>query len=354
MKELKREFLQLSHIYNPARHSINGWYMSEKLDGMRCFWDGGVSRNLPANEVPWANTAKDARYRNQQYATGLWTRYGNVIHAPDWWLDQLPPILLDGELWIGRKQFQQIVSIVKDLIPGPGWEHIKYAILDSPPMNAIFADSEINVPNYRKTFDGCIEWVERKSIVQSPPLFSFEETYNYLRKNIDSPNCFVHEQEQLPFNTKLTNNVIETKLEQVIEQGGEGLIFRRPVSTWEPNRSHNCLKFKPYNDDEGIVTGYIWGKETDKGSKLLGLMGALIINFNGKRLELSGFTDLERGMITTNQLQLSEPILHSGEEVSSDWYNPTFPIGSKITFRYRELSNDGVPKEARYWRKSNQ
>ena len=27
-----------------------------------------------------------------------------------------------------------------------------------------------------------------------------------------------------------------------------------------------------------------------------------------------------------------------------------FKIGQTVTFKFRELSNDGIPKEARYWR----
>ena len=38
------------------------------------------------------------------------------------------------------------------------------------------------------------------------------------------------------------------------------------------------------------------------------------------------------------------------QTVVPDWItNHTFPRG-QVTFRYRELSDDGVPKEARYWR----
>ena len=50
---MRREFLQQAKTYknqNPA-----GWYVSEKLDGTRCFWDGGVTRGVPTESVPWAN-----------------------------------------------------------------------------------------------------------------------------------------------------------------------------------------------------------------------------------------------------------------------------------------------------------
>ena len=41
------------------------------------------------------------------------------------------------------------------------------------------------------------------------------------------------------------------------------------------------------------------------------------------------------------------------EQQVPDWIeNPMFPRGSKVTFRFRELTDDGIPKEARYWRKT--
>ncbi len=60
--ENRREFLQLAHVFDPSKHTIAGWFMSEKLDGMRCFWDGGITRGMFARDVPFANVAKDDRY----------------------------------------------------------------------------------------------------------------------------------------------------------------------------------------------------------------------------------------------------------------------------------------------------
>ncbi len=59
--------------------------MSEKLDGVRCYWDGST----------------------------MYTRNGNEIYAPEDWIKNLPLFPLDGELWSGRDNFQSIVSIVR-------------------------------------------------------------------------------------------------------------------------------------------------------------------------------------------------------------------------------------------------
>ena len=53
---MKREYVQLAHVFDSKKHSPAGWYASEKLDGQRAWWDGGVSRGMPAAQVPYANT----------------------------------------------------------------------------------------------------------------------------------------------------------------------------------------------------------------------------------------------------------------------------------------------------------
>ena len=136
----KREFLMLAHTYDEEKHgdSVIGWYMSEKLDGIRAFWDGGISRGIITFEVPWANTLKDSRLKRIPVATGLWTRRGKVIHAPKWFLDQLPPFPLDGELLDGYSR-QSTQSIISKHSPSDNeWAKILYFIFESPPLSKVF------------------------------------------------------------------------------------------------------------------------------------------------------------------------------------------------------------------------
>ena len=134
----KRQLLMLAHTLKP-KHGIAGYMVSEKWDGIRVFSEP-VTRGMLKSEVPWANTDKDSRYLIAPRSTGLWTRYGNVIQAPDWFLDQLPNMLLDGEFITGRNDRQNLMSIVKALEPGCGWEEVQYLVFDSPPPEIIFAD----------------------------------------------------------------------------------------------------------------------------------------------------------------------------------------------------------------------
>ena len=84
--------------------NITGWVMSEKLDGIRAYWDGKK----------------------------LLTRSGNIIHAPSWFTKDYPPFEIDGELWTKRKDFENIVSIVQDKTPSKEWREIKHYIFEVP------------------------------------------------------------------------------------------------------------------------------------------------------------------------------------------------------------------------------
>lgn len=351
----KRSFLQLAMKYDPAKYNINGWFMSTKLDGQRAYWDGGISRGMLAAQVPWANILKNERYVVPPMATGLWSRYGNIIHAPSWWLNQLPPYGLDGELYMGIGQFQPLMSACKCLEPDDRWREIKYMVFDMPSYGIVFQDGLINETNFKKRFEGIVNWI--KTLTKSTPIkqfYDFERTYKWLEENLpQTDNLELLRQVQLPFNTQESNQLVQDRLFDITEAGGEGLMLRKHVSVWVPERTHNLLKVKKLCDAEGTVIGYKWGKETDKGSKLLGMMGSAIIKFNGVQFDLSGFTDEERTMTGVGGLETAkaEGCKHPGEVVGEDYWSLYFPRGTRITFKYRELTDGGVPKECRYWRK---
>lgn len=345
-----REFLMLAHPYNEKKHNIKGWLYSEKMDGIRALWDGGISRGLYKSQVPFANHDKDERYVTPPIATGLWSRYGNVIHAPDWFLDNLPNFPLDGELFTERGSWQTLSTIIKRIVPNDeAWNAVTYNVFDIPPYQQIFATGKINNPNFAKEFDitELMPWARNQKPKTFPGFMSFVQVTNELER---ISNMVVRNVKQTLLESV---DQLDSAFREVIDLGGEGLIVRNPKSYWEPKRSHQQVKIKPDHDAEGFVTGYIWGRKTDKGSKLLGKMGALILNFNGKRLELSGFTDAEREMRNLSYdstLREDEGYVRPGEQCSPAWYNSHFPIGATVTFKYRELSDDGIPKEARYHR----
>ena len=350
----KREFLQLAHKYDAEAHSPAGMMASEKLDGQRCFWDGGISTGHSKAEVPWANTLKDERYRSTQVATGLWSRYGNVIHAPSWFIESLPKIPMDGEFYIPGYR-QDLMSIIKTIKPDEEmWKKVQYFVFDAVPLCTLLAPGMIDTTNFKKRIPSiAMDWAQMHSnkIVWYPDVaMGFKTRLAGIRnRTTPSEHWHVHEQVELPTSTVEARRVMDEFLERVVAAGGEGLIIRAPNAIYECNRTWSMLKVKPCDDAEGVVVGYTSGRLTTLGSKLIGKMGALIIQlYNGKEMELSGFTDEEREFVD-NDWAFHNP----GQRCPSYIINATFPMGTKVTFKYRGTSKDGIPQEARYWRKRN-
>lgn len=318
---MKRHFLM--KLTNLEDQPIGGFYCSEKLDGIRVLWDGGVSRGVPKHLVPWANMVGDDRFKEAQVCTGLWTQYGNILHAPGWWLDLMPVVPLDLELYAGRERFQTLISIVKDH-SGSGWEQIKPYGLSVPSMGLMLADGTIDVPNYHKRFVGCYEWWRDryKHARCADPLFriSLRDGWTLLRAH--SGFMTPVEQVPLPWGNDQARTVVGYRMTNIIANGGEGVVLTMPDMLWTPYRVKYCMKHKTSRASEGFVTGYVPGQGKHKGR-----LGSLVLSFNGKILKISGFTDEER----ENAKRL-------------------FPIGTRVSFKYRELSDEGVPKEARYLR----
>ena len=356
---MRREFLQLADTYNPLKHKISGWYVSEKLDGTRCFWDGGISRGLPTTQVPWAGTIDpktgEQKAKLKPIATGLWTRYGNPIMAPDWFLNALPTCPLDGELWAGCGNFQLCRSICAGDEPDSRFNLIKYAVYSSPSISSVVGTGEIKNVNMICNFD--FETIERWVKLHARRGFCclkqeaiFIDELEFLNNILGSKNkyAFVHKQIELPLNEKVACETLDELLQKVLDKGGEGCVIRNPLATWTPKRHKGILKYKPFNDAEAIITGFTSGRETDKGSRLLGKIGALIVNYQGKRLELSGMTDAERefGDLLACQWAKNNPGIDAPYWVEGK----QFQVGQTVTFKYRELTDEGIPKEARYWR----
>lgn len=357
---MRREFLQLCGKYERGKHAISEWYLSEKIDGIRCYWDGGITTGIPAADVPWANVVKHGRLKDEVIATGLWTRYGQVIRAPADWRNRLPLIPLDGELSVGRGQWQETVSIVKSFASAERWDKVSYWVFDSPIYEDVFQDGEIKSANYTKTFEGFMPWVESRHPTSDGIKGSYYQIVNKLRTRLEHAGPAIWlPQTVLPLGYTSAENEVAAWLDQIVLDGGEGLVVRDPISGWTPKRHNKILKCKAWEDDEATVIGYVFGRETDmersltgnKTDKLVGLLGALKLRLdNGKEFSLSGFTDSERSFGSDAAFAFAAS--HPGEEAPADSLaHPLFPIGTKITFRYRELSDTGIPKEPRYWRK---
>lgn len=330
---MRREFLQLAKVFD--NHNISGWFVSEKLDGQRCLWDGGFTRHLPAHEVPWANTAKDTKVR---VSTGLWSRYCKPIHAPDWWIDKLPKgIPLDGELYIGRGTFQKLESTVRKHNPiDSEWENVKFHVFDAPAYHLIFQDGLIKNPTFTKEFKDI-------RFPVGPPQQNNAKSYSWLLSELKGyDNIIIVEQTQLPQSQTKALEVLDELLISITNSGGEGLMLKSPYSIWTPKRHSGMLKVKPYLDSEATIVDFIWGD-----GKYLGMLGAILVEWNGIHFELgTGLTDFERQVSCPSGIMIPRTRL-------VDCKPDNFSIGDQVNFRYRELTKDGVPKEGRFIRRTS-
>lgn len=367
----KREFLQLAQNFAFGKHAVGGYYYSEKLDGIRAYWDAGITRGIPCRDVPWANVEKHDRFVEQKIATGLWTRYGQPIHAPDWFLDKIPRMPLDGELTMGRGTWQQLSSCIKQHNPDERWEQVQYAVFDSPHFDVVFSDGLIkNPPNFtKKIVHSAIKpfIIDRIGTAEYGIDGPFYKVYARLDVFDEHGVCYRLPQSILPLGFTAAEEVIRKECDRIIELGGEGLILRSGVSLWKPERHVGLLKVKPLEDAEGTVIGYKFGKPTDlaksrtgdRTDKLLGLMGSMRVRMDsGVEFDLPGFTDEERILTglqggtdaNPHETAFSYGVSHPGEDAPSWIEHPIYKRGSRVTFQYRELSNDGKPKESRFWR----
>jgi DNA ligase-1 len=90
--------------------NLTDYFLSEKLDGVRCYWDGKQ----------------------------MLSRNGNKYYAPKWFVNNFPNEPLDGELWLARKSFQTTSSIVRRQDGSGDWNRIKYIVFDAPAQKTPF------------------------------------------------------------------------------------------------------------------------------------------------------------------------------------------------------------------------
>ncbi len=196
--------IMLAEIYQQDI-DLSQYWVSEKLDGIRARWDGKQ----------------------------LLSRGGNVFAAPEWFTKNFPTVSLDGELWMGRKRYEDTSSIVRKHQPHEGWKNIRFMIFD--------------LPEHGGNFD------ERVSAMK------------YLAAQIASPYLAIIKQEI--FDTEETLN---QRLQTVLTQGGEGVMLHRKTAHYRRGRSLDLLKLKPHTDAEATVIGYRPGK-----GKFTGQVGSL-------------------------------------------------------------------------------
>ena len=236
---------------------VSLYLVSEKLDGVRAYWDGQVLR----------------------------TRSGNAIDAPAWFTADFPARPLDGELWIGRGKFEELSATVRRQTPDDAeWRQVRYMIFELPQAHGTFRG---RVEGMRQIIaEAGVPWLQRV------------------------------EQSEI-----VSRAALREKLDAIVKAGGEGLMLHRADAPYTTGRSDVLLKMKPWRDAEATVIAHQPGK-----GKYRGMLGALRVR-TAEGVEFSLGTGLSE----------------------ADRRQPP-PVGTLVTYRYRDLTGRGLPRFASFHR----
>ncbi|PCI54101.1 MAG: DNA ligase [Gammaproteobacteria bacterium] len=192
--------IQHATVYK-AVTDISQYWLSEKLDGMRGYWNG----------------------------TQLLTRQGNLIHSPKWFTQNWPNNVMDGELWVKRDHFQQTLSCVrKKHIDETCWQVVRFMLFDLPEHGGFFT--------------------ERVAAMQQ------------LTEQVNSPYLSMIEQFRLT-----TVEQLHQTLNSVMNNNGEGLMLHHGGAYYHVGRTVNIMKLKKHQDAEAVVIAHIGGKGKYQG-----------------------------------------------------------------------------------------
>lgn len=256
----QRPNLILANIYKLDTR-LQDYWVSEKFDGVRAYWNGKE----------------------------LVSRQGNIFHAPKWFIASLPGnTTLDGELWLGRGKFEVLSGIVRrQSTVDSDWNNIKYMVFD--------------LPEHHQAFDERLKKLEKVILA------------------INVPHIKMVQQHKV-----ISHQVLMKELDDIVKQGGEGLMLHLGSSIYASGRSDDLLKVKKYFDAEAVVIKHIPGK-----GKYKGMLGSLEVETVDKKIFKigTGFSDFERK-------------------------NPPV-IGSLITYKYFGLTSKGIPRFASFVRIRN-
>jgi DNA ligase-1 len=181
--------------------SLADYWVSEKLDGVRAYWDGQA----------------------------LISRQGNMYHAPNWFIAEFPSAPLDGELWMGRGRFDELSGAVRKQNPlNSQWQEIRFMVFDLPAAEG--------------SFD--LRLIELKRLIDQS----------------NSPYLELVEQQK-----SSSEEALLAHLDEVIALGGEGLMLHLASAPYRAQRSDDLLKLKRYQDAEATVIGHLPGKGKYEG-----------------------------------------------------------------------------------------
>ena len=188
--------LDLLRLSEFKGQNVSGWLASEKLDGVRAYWDGEI----------------------------LLSRQGKRLNAPQSFTKNFPKFALDGELYAKELRFEEIQASVMDKLPDEkAWGRLKFHIFDVPEASGGLLDR-------------------------------LEVLAKFL-KNEPNDNLTIIKQIKMRDNAQFLKFT-----KDIIAKGGEGAVVREPNAAYDRGRSQNVLKYKKFNDAECVVVAHKVGQ----------------------------------------------------------------------------------------------
>ena len=114
---------------NEIPSNLSDYLASEKLDGVRCIWDG----------------------------YDFFTRHGKLLTPPAWFLAGMPEgVRLDGELYMGRNTFAKLQSVMQK--KGSDWRGIEFHVFDlaAPRMDLYERMANLDILFFRGMPSHCV------------------------------------------------------------------------------------------------------------------------------------------------------------------------------------------------------
>lgn len=266
-----------------------GWFVSEKFDGYRC------------------------RYMSD--TKQLLSRQQKLFLCPEKYGLSFPDENLDGELWVGRDNFEYMGVVRKKKPLDEDWIHVKYVVYDLPDMKVPFSE----------------RIKQLKTILQEN-----NKRWNKLRKTLGEPYSSLDCPIVIATQTKIQSNYqLNTIYQNIIKQGGEGVMLKDPSSMYEDKRSNYMLKYKPSFDEEAIIVGYKLGK-----GKYEGMLGGFICQ---------QLINKETHHIIDKDPNHSFSISGMDDSIRDD-FEVSHPKGTIISYEHSGKTSTGKPRFARYIR----
>ena len=287
MSDLK--FMLAKDFMKGGKVNPKGWLMSEKFDGYRACYD----------------------HDKKQF----FSRQNKPFNAPDWFINAMPPRLVDGELWIGRNMFQEMGSVRKKVPIDEEWMNITFQVYD--------------MPEYSGTFKERLR--ELKRIVNLT-----RDRWNLRRKDYPYPfnkiECPVVVAKQMVVKDE---NHLDKVYQDIIQKGGEGIMLKDPESPYEGKRSNYLLKYKPNFDEEAIIIGYKPGQ-----NKYQGMLGGFICK---QLINHDTYMSIDENEDHIFSISGMDDIIRKS-------YKSSHPIGTIISYEHSGKTDKGKPRFGRYTR----